>query len=135
MVVEQLMTPEPFVVQVTETVGAVLQKLLEADVRHLPVVDGQKLVGIVSDRDLQRALYVTTGPSRGSVEELSEVPISALMSSDLITVHPEDDIVEVIDSMLEHKVGALPVVAADSSLVVGIVSYLDVLRAARRAFA
>jgi CBS domain-containing protein len=53
----------------------------------------------------------------------------------VVTVQAEDDVVEVIDAMLEHKIGALPVVAADSSLVVGIVSYLDVLRAARRAFA
>jgi acetoin utilization protein AcuB len=53
------------------------------------------------------------------------------MTSDVITVHPESDASEAIDLMIEHRVGALPVVEPDSTKLVGIVSYVDALRAAR----
>jgi acetoin utilization protein AcuB len=49
------------------------------------------------------------------------------MSSDVVTVDPEDDVHDVIDRMLENKIGAVPVVDADQTLV-GIISYVDVLR-------
>lgn len=135
MIVNELMTPEPFVVQVTESVGTVLAKLREADVRHLPVVHGRRLVGIVSDRDLQVAMNAIPGPARGGGTNPLEAPISTLMSADVITVHAEDEVTEVIDLMLDHKIGAVPVTDADSQEVIGIVSYLDVLRVARRALA
>jgi acetoin utilization protein AcuB len=49
----------------------------------------------------------------------------------VVTVNPESDVAEVIDLMIEHKIGAVPVVEADSTRLVGIVSYVDALRAAR----
>jgi len=132
MVVEDCMSVDPIVVQVTETVGGVLRKLLEADVRHLPVVEDEALVGIVSDRDLQRALAhaFAAGEVEGADQPL-ERPISTLMSSDVISVDPETELEEVIDLMIDHKIGALPVVEADSQKVLGIISYIDVLRVAR----
>jgi CBS domain-containing protein len=54
------------------------------------------------------------------------------MTGDPITVDEETELTEVIDLMIEHKVGALPVVAEDK--LVGIVSYVDVLKAARAGF-
>lgn len=135
MVVAELMTPKPFVVSVTDSVRSVTAKLMEADVRHLPVVSGKQLVGIVSDRDLRRLLEPmlewTEGAQAG--RELMAQPISVLMSSDVIALYPESSIEEAIDLMLEHKIGAIPVIEPDSSRVVGILSYVDVLRAARPA--
>ncbi|MNC91117.1 CBS domain protein [compost metagenome] len=62
-------------------------------------------------------------------------PVSAIMSCNVVTVTTETELVEVIDLMLDQKVGAVPVVNDDSSELVGIVSYMDVLRAARAALA
>ena len=58
-------------------------------------------------------------------------PISDAMSPDVISVNPETEVSEVIDLMIEQNVGAIPVVEADSAKLVGIVSYVDALRAAR----
>jgi acetoin utilization protein AcuB len=53
------------------------------------------------------------------------------MSSDVVTVNPETEVGEAIDLMIEHRIGALPVVEADSTKLVGILRYVDALRAAR----
>lgn len=133
MVVEQVMSEDPFAVEVGDTVGKVMNQLAEADVRHLPVVDDGELVGIVSDRDLRAfvpTVMVELEHPREVRERLAQ-PISTVMSSDVVSANPETELGEVIDIMLEQKIGAVPVVEADSSKLIGIVSYSDVLRAAR----
>jgi CBS domain-containing protein len=133
MVAEELMSKTPYVVSVKETIRRVMAKLVESDVRHLPVVDEGRLVGMVSDRDLHRLvdpMFELAAPSDARRQDL-EQPISALMSSDVISVNPESELDEVIDLMIDHKIGAVPVTEADSSKLLGIISYVDVLRAAR----
>ena len=136
MVVDEVMSSDPFVVKVTDSVGAAIKKLIEADVRHLPVVSEGELVGMVSDRDLRSftpvAMLELTHPRE--LEARLAQPVSRVMTSDVISVNPETEIEEVIDLMIEHKIGAVPVVEADSSKLVGIVSYIDALRAARDQF-
>jgi acetoin utilization protein AcuB len=135
MVVEEIMSRDPFSVQVTESVEKVMAALRDADVRHLPVLEGHALVGIVSDRDLRAyalpALATLDDPQR--TRDLLATPISDVMSSDVVSVNPETDVGEVIDLMIEHKIGAIPVVDSTTSKLVGIVSYIDALRAARDA--
>jgi acetoin utilization protein AcuB len=133
MVAEELMSESPIVVQVTDSIRSVMAKLMESDVRHLPVVEEGRLVGMVSDRDLRRLLdpIFELAPARGARSGDLERPISLLMSSDVISVQPESEVDEVIDLLIEHKIGALPVTEADSSKLLGIISYVDVLRAAR----
>jgi CBS domain-containing protein len=133
MVAEELMSESPIVVQVTDSIRSVMAKLMESDVRHLPVVEEGRLVGMVSDRDLRRLLdpMFELASARGARSGDLERPISLLMSSDVISVQPESEVDEVIDLLIEHKIGALPVTEADSSKLLGIISYVDVLRAAR----
>jgi acetoin utilization protein AcuB len=130
MLASELMTPAPTTVEVTASVQEALAILTELDVRHLPVVDGDELVGILSDRDLREFL----GPVIGEHEALSknlDAQISSLMASHVHTVGPEDDICQVIDLMLEHKLGGVPVVTDDTGALVGMVSYVDIIREAR----
>ena len=133
MVVEEIMSRNPFAVQVTESLGKVMTKLREADVRHLPVLEGDTLVGIISDRDIRSyelpALLELDDPGRA--RSLLKTPIGEIMSGDVVSVNPETDVSEVIDLMIEQKIGAVPVVDPDSTKLVGIVSYIDALRAAR----
>jgi CBS domain-containing protein len=133
MVADELMSKSPFVVQVTDSIRRVMAKLTERDVRHLPVVDRGRLVGMVSDRDLRRLLdpMFELAPAHAARNDELERPISVLMSSDVISVQPETEADEVIDLMIEHKIGAVPVTEADGSKLLGIISYVDVLRAAR----
>jgi acetoin utilization protein AcuB len=129
MVVDEIMSPKPIAVEANQTVREALRRLITEDIRHLPVVDEGALVGMVSDRDVRGlASDVLSGAELS--EQLAR-PVSEVMSSDVVTVDPETEIVEAIDLMIEHKIGALPVVA-DSQLV-GILSYVDVLRVARSA--
>lgn len=118
------MTVNPITVDITDSLDAVEALLRELDVRHLPVLEDGVLTGIISDRDL--------GPWRTENDGLREAARAGqIMSADLITVNPESELTEVVDTMLEHKVGALPVVDASTQALVGIISYIDVLRAVR----
>jgi CBS domain-containing protein len=132
MIVREIMTSDPYASPVTITVRQALHALGEADVRHLPIVEKGALVGIVSDRDLRTvipsALDAFEHPDQ--VRGILAQPIASVMNTDVLYVHPESEVAEAIDLMLEHKVGALPVVEPDSLKLVGIVSYVDILRAA-----
>jgi acetoin utilization protein AcuB len=104
-----------------------LAQLAEADIRHLPIVESGALVGILSDRDLREAV---PGGLWSSSPVLGEA-VSSIMSGNVVSATPETDLGEVVDAMIEHKIGAVPVVEADSAKLIGIVSYVDVLRALR----
>lgn len=129
MIVRDVMTLTPQVAEVTDRLRNIQAKFLELDVRHLPVVDRGKLVGIVSERDLPSEVINPGAPAGG---DRGDRPVSHFMSSDVLSVDPESDLGEAIDLMLEHRIGALPVVEPDGERLVGIVSYVDVLREVRR---
>jgi acetoin utilization protein AcuB len=131
------MTRRPYTASVRDSIRKVLSTLAEADVRHLPVLENGNLVGIVSDRDLREvvpsALDQLERPQESA--RILARPVSELMSSDVVAVKPEDDLVEAIDLMIEHRIGAVPVVDESTAELLGIVSYVDALRAAREALA
>ncbi|MFO7180741.1 MAG: CBS domain-containing protein [Pseudomonadota bacterium] len=133
MIVQEIMSPDPYAAKTTTPIREVMRLLMEADVRHIPIVENGALVGIVSDRDLRSlmpsALIELDRPRE--IEQALQQPISTVMNTDVVCLHPESDLLEGIDLMIEHKIGAIPVVEPDSEKLVGIVSYVDVLRAAR----
>ena len=130
-----LMTTHPMTVTTKATIAEALALMRDLDIRHLPVVEHGALVGMLSDRDLA---YLDVGASLTDAgatrlrRELS-TPVVKAMSSDVIYVEPETDVSEVVALLLEHKIGAVPVVHPDTRAVVGIVSYIDVLRAVQDA--
>lgn len=95
-----------------------------AGIRHFPVVDERNhLIGVVSDRDLLRAF--------GS-PEIKRVVIKDIMSKKVQTVTEDMAAVDAVESMLEHKIGCLPVVGDDGHLV-GLVTETDFMLVAFRA--
>jgi CBS domain-containing protein len=130
MLAGELMTTTPVTVNVTASVREAVAILMEFDVRHLPVVDGEEIVGILSDRDLREFLGMLVGENEPLRKNL-DAPVSGIMASHVHTVGPEDDISDVIDLMLEHKLGGVPVVTDDTRALVGMVSYVDIIREAR----
>ena len=133
MTAHDLMTPNPSTVTPQTSIAEVWDLMRVLDVRHMPVVENEALVGMLSDRDLG-SLEVT----RLLVEEGAEAlrrrlarPVIQLMSADVVAAEPETDVSELVTLFLEHKVGAIPVVVPDTRRVVGIVSYIDILRALR----
>ena len=119
MIARDLMTPNPTTVTPQASIAEAWELMRELEIRHVPVVQDGALVGMLSDRDLARL----------DIARMLALPIVNVMSSDVIAVEPESELSELVDLLIEHRVGALPVVHADTREVVGIVSYIDVLRA------
>jgi CBS domain-containing protein len=96
-------------------------------IRHLPVVDGKRLVGIISERDLFRSsLAEALGyGGKASRELMKTIRIKDIMVGDVLTVAPEDDVKEAVRLMVERKVGCLPVVEKDR--LVGLITETDIL--------
>jgi CBS domain-containing membrane protein len=97
-------------------------------IRHLPVLDDGRVVGVVSQRDLFRsglALALGYG-ERAQKTLLKTIRVKEVMSEPAITIAPEATVKEAARLMIEHKIGCLPVV--DRQALVGIVTETDILR-------
>lgn len=128
MQARDVMTPNPVTHSVSATLAEVMETMLDKDIRHLPIVSGEELVGMISDRDM-RQFSRDVVSMNGRAKSALAAPISNMMSGDVLTADPEDDIDTLIELMVENRVGAVPIVTGDGALV-GIVSYIDILRAA-----
>jgi CBS domain-containing protein len=133
MTADEIMTSDVTTVDERATLGQALEIMQEKSIRHLPVVRGRELVGILSDRDL-RSFGVTMVADVDLLDQLKarlESSVAAAMSANLITVDPSSDVVEIIDLMVGERINAVPVVDEESNELVGIVSSVDVLGAVR----
>ena len=113
------MTPNPVTVTPQATVAEVWDLMRELEIRHVPVVERGALVGMLSDRDL----------AQFDIARLLGMPVVKVMSPDVIAVDAETELDELVELLVEHRIGAVPVVRPGAREVVGIVSYIDVLRA------
>ncbi|HXJ81976.1 MAG TPA: CBS domain-containing protein [Candidatus Methylomirabilis sp.] len=133
MTARELMTPDPVTTTPDAHIAEVWDLIRELEIRHVPVVQRGTLVGMLSDRDLgdlNMTRMLTVEGAEGLRQELA-TPIVNVMSSDVICVEPETELADVVELLLEHKIGALPVVRPDTRELIGIVSYIDVLRGLR----
>jgi acetoin utilization protein AcuB len=107
------MTRDVLVVSPAVTAGAARRMMERKNVRHLPVVTGGRLVGILSDRDLlpQAAASLTCGEA---------------MTSSLVTCRPDTSVSRIAELMLAHKIDSVPVVDEEQQLV-GLVTSSDLL--------
>lgn len=130
MLVRKWMSPNPHTVQVHETVAEAIRLMKENDIRHLPVLEGRKLVGIVSDRDVKE--FTPSKATTLDVYELhyllSKATVADAMRRDPMRVAPEDPIERAALLMHDQKIGCLPVVDAAGE-VVGILTQEDVFEA------
>lgn len=121
--VAELMHRNPITIEVGATLAEARSLFASHGIRHLPVVQSGKLVGILSDADL--------GPHVGY---FANTKVNVAMTPNPTTIAPDANVAVAARLMLEHKVRALPVIDGDS--IVGVVSVSDVLeeyiRAARR---
>jgi acetoin utilization protein AcuB len=129
MKVQDIMTTGPITVPADMPVLDARQLMLKHRIRHLLVTDGRRLLGIITDRDIR--LNLPSPATSLSVWEvnylLARLTVDSVMTRTVITVDSERDAVEAAALMLDHKIGALPVV--DGGIMVGIVTETDVLRA------
>ena len=125
LLVRDSMTRELVTVGPETTAAEALALCRENRIRHLPVLEGGRLVGVISDRDLRAAVPALGDPARA--EALQRVRVAGEMTRDAVTARSEDPIEDAAMAMYERKIGCLPVV--DGEDLVGIVTSSDVLRA------
>lgn len=118
MTVERIMSPAPIVVGSGALLRKVWRLMAEHRIRHIPVVSGDGLVGILSDRDLREALPSPTSPAGATA-------FAAAM--DRITVTPQIPLAEAVHLLVRRKIGCLPVMEAGR--LVGIETETDMLQA------
>ena len=109
---------------------AQVQRLMhDKRIRHIPVVSGNRLVGIVTDRDIREASpSPATTLTRGEINyQMDTTSIEICMSRVVMTVHADDDLAQAARVLLEHKYGCVPVVAGTQ--LVGIITEIDCLQA------
>ena len=130
---EDMMTRQPVTIDITGTVQEAADLMFAADVRHIPVVEHGTLVGMISDRDVRSYMLPRSERVFQADEERARLAesISAVMPSEVMTIRPDTPVAELLDIMLEEKIGAVPVLAPDTGELIGMVSYIDVLRAVR----
>ncbi len=127
MLIERIMKERVVTVRPESSVRQALVAMAEAGVRHLPVVDKLgRLVGLVSQLDIVRAmdLILTAEGARG------DILVGDVMSEPVFRVARRTPAHDAVALMIEHKIGALPVVDAEGR-VIGIVSETDFLEIAR----
>jgi len=118
--IREVMTPDPTTVEPGTSAQDAARKLKSEDVGSLPIVDGGRLVGMITDRDLALRL-VAEGKS-------ADTPVGELGSRDLVTIDPQQDLGEAARLMSEHQLRRLPVCEEDGKLV-GILAQADVAQA------
>ena len=112
------------VVTITEsrTVLAAAQALVDHNIGGLVVTEGERPIGILTERDILRVTAQSPG-------EIDSILIGSVMTRDLITAEPQDRLAEMMDVMTENKIRHLPVL--DGDRLVGIVSIGDLVNACR----
>jgi CBS domain-containing protein len=127
-IVREIMMGSPVTLQSDDTLDLANDVISLGRIRHIPIVEDGKLVGLLSARDLMGAaasqIFGLKQKTKSAL--LKTVLIKEIMKKRLITVEPETDIKEAAHLMADHKVGCLPVLKEGS--LVGLVTTTDVLR-------
>jgi CBS domain-containing protein len=116
MTVEEMMTPHPIALPQTASVFDAAQKMRDASIGNVVVLNGQKVCGIVTDRDIV-VRAIATGRDPRSTK------LADICSRELTTLSPEDNVETAVRLMREHAVRRLPVVKDDRP--VGILTLGD----------
>lgn len=135
MNVSQLMTRDPITLRPDDSVAQALEHMHRYDVRELPVVENDALVGIVTDRDVR--MLLGRGAREVDEREMSpqslEAAIATIMTVDVATLHPSVQASEACRTLVANRVGAMPVVDSGGELL-GICSVTDLLAEAAALF-
>jgi CBS domain-containing protein len=116
--IKDVMTRDVQSITPQETVQRAAQLMDELNVGAIPVLDGGKLVGMITDRDIT-VRSVAAGQAPGST------PVSSVMSTDIRTCNASQTVDEVLDQMGDVQIRRVPVVDEQSGQVIGIVSLGD----------
>lgn len=118
MKVREIMSTDPTTVAPDDDLAIARQLILWEGIRHLPVVVGGEVVGILSERDLERFEAEALRAGKFTVDDAMEAPV--------FTVLVDDDVEYVIRELASLKIGCVPVLDTNKKLV-GILTTTDIL--------
>lgn len=129
MQVEQWMNRDLVTVGPEDSFRTAMHLIRQKGIRHLPVVEGKRLLGIVTDRDLRQA--APSGATSLSIHELhyilEKLTVREIMTKQVVTIRPDQTVEEAALLLLGHRIGGLPVVREGELL--GIITETDILQA------
>jgi len=128
MKVGDCMTTEPISIGEDTSMKEAAVLLRQHHIRHLPVVEGRVLVGIVTDRDIRKASpSLLSGVDTSKYEEvLVDTPISRIMTREPFTVTVDTDLREVVQLLIDKNIGGIPVV--DGKELIGMFTEVHALK-------
>ncbi len=128
MFVSDWMTKKIYVVSPNDSISEAARITKEKEIKHLPVVKGSKIVGILSDRDIKE--YVPSKATSLDVYELhyllARTKVKEIMKKKIFTTNPDTPIEEAALTMHDNNIGCLPVI--DKNDLIGIISDRDIFR-------
>ena len=127
MRVSDFMTRDPIVVAHTTSVRDARRILDDNNIRHLPVMQENRIVGIVSDRDLRLAGPTPWLPHSAYAEEAEHHTVADLMCTDIVSQRPSISVAEAAKVMYTHRIGS--VLLVEEERLQGIITSSDILRA------
>jgi len=127
MKVRDIMVKEVATLDINDELSLANDIMRLGRIRHLPVVEGERLVGIISERDLFRSsLAQALGyASQASRELMKTLHIKDVMVPAVVTVSPETSLCAAVRLMVEKKIGCLPVV--EDEHLVGLITETDIM--------
>lgn len=121
--IREYMTPAPLTTAPTRSLTAAVRQMRDRRVRHLPVVEDGRVVGLLSQRDV---LIIESLPGVNP----TEVRVEEAMSRDVFRVSPQTPLAEAIETMIEKKIGSA--VVCEGERAIGVFTTIDALRALHR---
>ena len=128
MLVKDVMKTQLVTLNVDSKLGFANDIMYLGRIRHLPVVKGDTLAGILTQRDLYRASLTSILTNwKENKEFLDSIRVSEVMSKNVVTINPDATVEEAAQVMIDKKVGCLPVVKERDKLI-GLITETDVLQ-------
>src|ERR1044071_3301529 len=121
--IREYMTPAPLPTTPTRSLTSAVKTMRRKRVRHLPVLDGDRVVGVLSQRDI---LIIESLPGVNP----TEVRVEEAMVRDVFTVRPDTPIAEALETMIAKKIGSA--IVTEGKRVIGVFTTIDALRALYR---
>ena len=126
--IENVMSPRVMTVDIGDKLSSVRRILLDGSFHHVPILNGPKLVGIISSRDMLKLSFDLSDISEGAADESTDknFSIEQVMAKEVVTIDRGDSVETAIDLLARGKFHSLPVVDNDGHLE-GIVTSIDLL--------
>jgi len=128
MIVRDVMTPNPVTIGPNYSIGTALARMRRGGFRRLPVVENDKLIGIITDRDLRLAMNSPYVLREGWYDSylMEHIEVRSCMTANPLTLPEDSDLIEAVRMMQEQKFGGIPIVEGDQ--IVGILTETDLMK-------